>query len=620
MENLNAGARRPRDLVVLLHAWGYTARHMGLIKKLVEAEWARLGREALVEVPEVGVQSFSFKNPLDCARDLVDRIDLLWSKSQPGGFDEIILLGHSIGALIVRKAFVMACGSQEEAPIECAGFESPRPWAGRVARIVLLAGMNRGWSFSHHITPWRALGWLIGIQFSRLCMLVSGGRRMPVVYAIRRGSPFITNLRLQWLAMHKLVGSVVPRNATTVQLLGSVDDMVAPEDNIDLASGGDFFYLDVPKSGHANVIEVDNSEAGQARSKVLTRALTASRDDLARWTVIPTDQGIQKIDERITDVVFVIHGIRDEGYWTHKIARTVEEVERMRNRDKDLLNIQRGESERISKRYIKSETSSYGYFAMLPFLLPGVRRQRMEWLMDRYTENKARYPNASFSFVGHSHGTYMLARALLDYRCVQFKNVVFAGSVVRRDYKWRDVIGSQVGSVLNFVATSDWVVAIFPKALQTIRFQDLGSAGHDGFIQTSDTVGLEEVRFVPGQHGAALKERYWTAIADFVLDGKTPEIQPVRRERYWAIVFAGLLAPLIWLVIALCLAAIGLHILAPSWAGDFHAWLLGISPHAVGEVLSLVVPESGSTTWAASKQSIYFLLYVLVCWRILTRV
>ena len=56
--------------------------------------------------------------------------------------------------------------------------------------------------------------------------------------------------------------------------------------------------------------------------------------------------------------------------------------------------------------------------------------------MDKYAEAKALFPNAEFSYVGHSNGTYLLARALTDYTCCSFKYVVFAGSVVRTDYNW----------------------------------------------------------------------------------------------------------------------------------------------------------------------------------------
>lgn len=73
----------------------------------------------------------------------------------------------------------------------------------------------------------------------------------------------------------------------------------------------------------------------------------------------------------VTDVLFVIHGIRDEGYWTQKIARRV-------------ISKAREEG-----RCVVYEASSYGYFPMLSFLSSRARREKVEWLMDRYTEARA---------------------------------------------------------------------------------------------------------------------------------------------------------------------------------------------------------------------------------------
>ena len=71
---------------------------------------------------------------------------------------------------------------------------------------------------------------------------------------LRRGKPFITNLRIQWIRLKfpKKPGdnALAVDKAFTVQMLGSVDDVVSPEDNIDLVAGSDFVYIDVPFSGH----------------------------------------------------------------------------------------------------------------------------------------------------------------------------------------------------------------------------------------------------------------------------------------------------------------------------------------------------------------------------------
>ena len=285
---------------------------------------------------------------------------------------------------------------------------------------------------------------------------------------------------------------------------------MSPDDNLDIVTGNDFLYLDVPMSGHLNVILFDDSQAGRCRRKRFELALVGDRKQISDEAVSPVDSADLRADARVTDVVFVIHGIRDNGYWTHKIARRVQAFGRTET----------------PPRVFATETSTYGYFPMLSFLLPSRRRDKVAWLTDRYVRARAAYPEACFSYVGHSNGTYLLAKALNDNPALHFSHVVFAGSVVRRDYDWaRAVACKQVASVLNYVATNDKVVACFPGALEPIRWQDLGGAGHKGFAQATaaNRAFLVEKRFVDGAHGAALAEPHWDDIARFICTGQPPQ-------------------------------------------------------------------------------------------------
>lgn len=388
--------------------------------------------------------------------------------------------------------------------------------------------------------------------------------RPPVIFTVRRGSSFITELRLQWLAMREEVNRKHVGGASTVQLLGTVDDLVSPEDNIDLISGKDFIYLEVPQSGHRNVIdmgtEVDGNGTAAERQKALLAAAERRKallDALGDLSKRKNDVGLVEspLPERkdVTDVVFVIHGIRDEGYWTRKIAYR---AQRMGDRH---------------SRVVATETSSYGYFPMLSFLRPGARQEKVEWLMDRYTDARARYPDARFHYVGHSNGTYLLAKALQDYPAVRFDHVVFAGSVVHRAYEWQKFVPKRVKSVLNFVATGDWVVAFFPKALQSIGVQDLGSAGHDGFNVASDQGPIQELpNYVVGYHSAALQEAMWDGIAEYVLTGefKSPEGAEMAETQKWWVAGPAHVAPLLWIIIAL-LIGWGFHSL---WRMQVREW------------------------------------------------
>ena len=457
--------------------------------------------------------------------DLIDAIDRFFEqrRAEGGEYRGITLLGHSLGAVIARKVLVVAFGEQRDknhntpAPFEpeFERFKTPRLWAGRIERLVLLAGMNRGWAVSS-TTDWiTAVKWSVGELIGEVLFF---GK--PIIFSIRKGAPFLVNTRLQWLALCDPEYGPHPQSIT-VQLLGTGDDVVSPDDNIDYAvdlfgvKERQYFYIEVRNSNHSNVVKMaDDGPAASRehrahRQDQLRFALTANAEKL-RERAVTREQMADSLpptpDPKVTDVVFVIHGIRDKGFWTQKVARTIKKIA-------------------PSPRRFASFTGSYGYFAILPFLIGPVRQRKVEWLMDRYVEARACYPRATFHYVGHSNGTYLAAQALRDYRAAKFGHIVFAGSVVRCDYDWLSLMSTgepRVSRVLNYVATRDWVVALFPKAMQPLKFLNLGSAGHDGFNQASPDGPVHEVRFIAGSHGAGHHEAHWEDIARFVVFGTPP--------------------------------------------------------------------------------------------------
>lgn len=537
-----------RDLVVLLHGFAADSNGFEDVRNVLKDNPQLANSEGFqhadIFAPDLPFGMYSVATPADVVAKLLTRIDEIWAERIARGepYRRIVFVGHSMGALFARKLYIVANGENPEARFEPELKEAlsnlgatppdmPREWAQNVDRIILLAGMNRGWSINHHMSLWRATEMRIGVGLGHAISWFRG--RFPIIFSIRRGSPFITQLRIQWLAMLAHSDEKLTGDALTVQLLGSIDDLVSPDDNIDLVTGDQFVYLDVPGSGHLSVIQMTDTPLGRGRASVFLTALGEEPEKLIKMQVfqaqIPTPKG-----PKVTDVVFVIHGIRDEGYWTQKIAR------RVIAKGKDI------------GRNVVSETSSYGYFPMLSFLSPGARQSKVEWLMDRYTQAKATYPDAKFSFVGHSNGTYLLAKALSDYPAVRFENIVFAGSVVHRDYEWSQYIPDQAKAVLNFVATSDWVVAFFPNALQALSVQDLGSAGHDGFEIAARHPQVYELdrQYVTGGHGAALDETTWDSIADFVLNGEfrpPPEATLSSEQASW-VYYPAKVAPLVWIL------------------------------------------------------------------------
>jgi hypothetical protein len=169
-------------------------------------------------------------------------------------------------------------------------------------------------------------------------------------------------------------------------------------------------------------------------------------------------------------------------------------------------------------------------------------------------------PTPPFIFFGHSNGTYCLAKALALYTCCRFSRVAFAGSVVPQSFDWKKYAGlGQVHQVLNFTATTDWVVAGFPRLFEWLRLSDLGSAGHNGFCnKEKDTRWVANRGYARGGHGAATAEEWWDYIAEFLYPGQDatarPEpLPPLAEDRNWAVCLLSTLPIAAW-AIAFCLA------------------------------------------------------------------
>jgi pimeloyl-ACP methyl ester carboxylesterase len=542
-----------RRLAVLLHA--YTG-DSGNLADTCEVLLGAYGSDTDVLMPDLPFGVFSMTDPYVVVADLIKQVDDAWETKEKAGspYEDVVLVGHSIGSLFVRKLYVAASGETADAPFEPAlvnrlaelqasDLKKPRKWAAATQRVILLAGLNSGWTISHHMTPLRGIVYSAGLWLGRVVHAVSGGNL--IIMSAHRGAPFITQLRLQWLAMRakqKATGGT-PSGAKVVQLLGTIDDLVPPEDNVDPVTGSDFVYLDVPFTNHANITKMDSHEEhGVTRAEAFKRALVDN--SLAPGIGAPvavTESDVRRPEPDVTEVVFVVHGIRDEGYWTEKIARRV-------------LQLSESLKNATPPRKIAIVTAGYGYFPMLSFLRPGARQEKVEWLMDQYTQAKARYPNAAFSFVGHSNGTYLLAKALHDYPAVKFKNVLFAGSVVRTDYDWGS-LKQRVGAVFNVRASEDWVVGWFPHALETVNLQDVGGAGFLGFTKPGVT---QMPGYVIGGHSSALGEVWWDSIAEFVLHGRfnPPQNAPVVDKAAGWVSIPAVVPLLIWAVIAAVLGLI----------------------------------------------------------------
>ena len=150
-------------------------------------------------------------------------------------------------------------------------------------------------------------------------------------------------------------------------------------------------------------------------------------------------------------------------------------------------------------------------------------------------------------------------------------------------------------AIRNYLASRDWVVAVFPRlfelvteltGLRAFGFGDIGTGGFNGFLDDS---GNENEARIQGGHSAALTANHREAISRFVVrgtDGPTGADIP----QSILIGFLSRLCFFVW-------AALGVAIVAAGW------WLTPVIAGALGLPL-----------WAAA--AIYLVLVLLLLYTV----
>ena len=249
------GAKNGRRLFFLVHGMDHTADDLAPLREAIRARFPD-DRLVLVTYP---ASRWSNQNPLDVAKQCVDQIQSEFESGPDGGYEEIVLVGHSLGALLARKICLLAHGICSDFAAGIPVTPAPRPWANQVKRLVLLAGMSRGWKLwpRNQYTP--RIVWIgRGLEFA--VARVFG--RAHLLRAAHRGSPFVVNLRLDWLA---LINGDYPKEMPpdlVVQIAALQDTMVHPSDHFDLQAGRNFRYVPVEGTSHKALVRFDEAEHG----------------------------------------------------------------------------------------------------------------------------------------------------------------------------------------------------------------------------------------------------------------------------------------------------------------------------------------------------------------------
>lgn len=454
-----------RRLVVLVPGFRGSVRTWQLLIERLSAESEFATADTLWFPYEHGISLFSLRSLNSEARNLAALINGQWHKKN--GFDDIILVGHSMGGLIVRQCYLLGVGASAE--------NQPAPWASVVRRVVLMASLNRGLDWESRISfrIWAYLARIV-TPISRLA-----------TSQVMRGSDFLTNLRIEWIRhFSNQDAQVAP---LIVQLLGTMDSEVTEDDSKDVLAFPSGHYISVPDANHRGLPRLDLAKDPDIQYALVREAFLGElqpQETIAKNTV--------------RRVVFVLHGIRDSN-----VANWVDQLRtRIEVREADAVEV---------------VTPTYGYFTAARFALPTVRRKNIRIFQDWYTEALARHPQAQFDVIAHSNGTYILGHSLLRTPGMRFTNVALVGSVLPQDfwYRFDSSRAAQTTRVRNDRANRDWPVALLCNALAGLNMRDVGIAGFGGFL--GDVT--EEVAYYSGGHSAGLQSNRLDSLVDFTLDG-----------------------------------------------------------------------------------------------------
>ncbi len=218
------------------------------------------------------------------------------------------------------------------------------------------------------------------------------------------GSDAIANMRINWIRYGTKLHA---RGPAGVQLLGTRDSVVTEDDSVDVEFFPHAAHEHVAEPNHRDLYRLDAASDPDARYAVLRAAIIDP--------IPPREAG--PVSERKDPVVFVLHGIRsgNDGW--------VDRVE-------SIIRQQAPSAEVI--------TSSYVYLSAWRFSLPHARRRNIGWFQTEYSRSLALHRDATFHFMGHSNGTYILGEALMKLSGMRFDRVALAGSVLPRSYPWHE--------------------------------------------------------------------------------------------------------------------------------------------------------------------------------------
>jgi hypothetical protein len=250
--------------------------------------------------------------------------------------------------------------------------------------------------------------------------------------------------------------------------------------------------------------QVNQSEMLSEFLNVVLSPLREEGDDLQEKGVAVSVRRVEEQRARVEKhVVILVHGIRDFARWQTNVRDSLE------------------------NEGFKSESTNYGRFNLIEFLLPlsYFRKRAIAEVWKQIRIIKQNNPDALLSVIAHSFGTYVVAHLMQENFDIAFHRVIFCGSVVRYGFSFEQFQNRFRQPIINEVGTRD----IWPAMAESVTM-GYGSAGTYGFRRP-----LTRDRWHNGaRHGYFLNDKFckkfWVPLLrddKFISGEPTPEAPPL---------------------------------------------------------------------------------------------
>ena len=137
------GDAEATTLIVALHGCTWWSRSRRSQLQYVVAAIRHVRPDADVMTPLLPIEFWSLQDANRVVSELLRVVDRQWNqraKDEPA-VPGVLLVGFSFGSVLTRALYCRAAGTRRDGTVN---ERIARPWAQRVERIVLIAGLNRG--------------------------------------------------------------------------------------------------------------------------------------------------------------------------------------------------------------------------------------------------------------------------------------------------------------------------------------------------------------------------------------------------------------------------------------------------------------------------------------------